>query len=214
MRRTVFVSSLLLGLPLAALAADSDSDGVDDLVDNCIAVANPGQEDPGGDGFGDACVDPSATIGTVTVFAPQYVAAGAVVESGAEIGYGVVLGRNAFVGAGATVGQDAIVARQARVEAGSSLGADGALGYLSSVIGGSQTGATVVLGSRVTVRDGATLGDGVVVARGGLVAGATLGANSVMGPESRVELGVSTGTGVRIRKRSTCLLYTSDAADE
>ncbi len=209
MRSTVFVSSLLFGLPFAALAADSDADGIDDLVDNCISVANPLQEDTGGDGFGDACVHPSATIGTVTVFAPQYVAAGVVVESGAEIASGAVLGRNAFVGAGATVGQDAVVARQGRLEAGTSLGANGALGYSATIVGGSQTGATVVLGALVTIRDGATLGNGVVVARGGLVAGATLGANTVMGPGSRLELGVNTGTSVRIRKRSTVHRFAS-----
>jgi UDP-3-O-[3-hydroxymyristoyl] glucosamine N-acyltransferase len=203
LRTSSLTFGLLLVLPTAALAVDSDLDGVDDLLDNCISVANPLQEDTGGVGFGDACVHPTATVGAVTVFAPEYVAAGAVIEAGAEIGSGAIVGRNAFVGAGATVGQDTVVARGARLEAGSTLGANGALGYASTISGGSQAGSTVVVGALVTVRDGSTLGNGVVVARNGVIAGATLGANTVVGPGARVELGASTGTSVRLRKRST-----------
>jgi len=36
-------------------AADSDSDGIDDSVDNCTAVANPAQLDGDSDGHGNAC---------------------------------------------------------------------------------------------------------------------------------------------------------------
>jgi len=34
---------------------DTDGDGVDDAVDNCTQVANPGQEDTDADGFGNRC---------------------------------------------------------------------------------------------------------------------------------------------------------------
>ncbi len=37
-------------------AVDTDGDGVTDDVDNCVAVANPGQKDTDGDGVGDACL--------------------------------------------------------------------------------------------------------------------------------------------------------------
>lgn len=34
---------------------DTDDDGIPDTADNCLAVANPGQRDSNGDGFGNRC---------------------------------------------------------------------------------------------------------------------------------------------------------------
>jgi lysophospholipase L1-like esterase len=53
--------ALALVFSVAANAQDADSDGVPDATDNCVHVANPGQEDVGGlfgpppDGIGDVC---------------------------------------------------------------------------------------------------------------------------------------------------------------
>ena len=47
--------ALILALPNATLAADTDEDGVEDDVDNCLEVQNPLQEDGDGDGCGDIC---------------------------------------------------------------------------------------------------------------------------------------------------------------
>lgn len=54
--------------------ADSDGDGVLDGIDNCLTVANPGQEDADGDGVGDAC-DNCAQVASPPGFTPAGVAA-------------------------------------------------------------------------------------------------------------------------------------------
>lgn len=42
-------------LPMASMAQDSDNDGIDDTLDNCIEIANLNQHDSNGDGFGNLC---------------------------------------------------------------------------------------------------------------------------------------------------------------
>ena len=41
--------------PIGVVYSDTDGDGINDSVDNCVNLANPNQEDADGDGIGDAC---------------------------------------------------------------------------------------------------------------------------------------------------------------
>ncbi len=47
--------TILLTISANAFCADSDGDGIDDLVDNCPSQSNAGQADHDGDGIGTAC---------------------------------------------------------------------------------------------------------------------------------------------------------------
>lgn len=46
---------LLASFQVTAIAADQDGDGIVDIEDNCITVANPAQRDSNGDGYGNRC---------------------------------------------------------------------------------------------------------------------------------------------------------------
>ena len=57
--RHITTMPVLVAVSLLAFAAsafvDTDNDGYEDYEDNCSAVANAGQEDADGDGFGNRC---------------------------------------------------------------------------------------------------------------------------------------------------------------
>ncbi len=56
-------TTIFLHYASTGLVLDTDGDGVSDDIDNCLTVANAGQEDADGDGIGDACDDCTDTDG-------------------------------------------------------------------------------------------------------------------------------------------------------
>jgi hypothetical protein len=53
--KRAFLLLTFIIIPSLTFAIDSDGDGVDDTLDNCINAANTDQRDSNGDGFGNAC---------------------------------------------------------------------------------------------------------------------------------------------------------------
>jgi len=56
-------TSIFLHFDFTNVIQDGDGDGIPDDVDNCPAIANPGQEDADSDGIGDVCDDCTDTDG-------------------------------------------------------------------------------------------------------------------------------------------------------
>ncbi len=57
------ICNRIIYLDITGPCLDTDGDGVCDVVDNCVFVYNPGQQDSDGDGIGDACDDPCQGLG-------------------------------------------------------------------------------------------------------------------------------------------------------
>ena len=54
-RLKLFLLSILISLSSLGFADDTDGDGIDDSIDNCVSVANADQVDTDSDGIGNAC---------------------------------------------------------------------------------------------------------------------------------------------------------------
>lgn len=84
----IIALSSLPFLSAGVYAADTDSDGIGDTVDNCVSVANQDQLDTDGDRIGDACETSDANKKAVANVYNRYFGNGFTLESGAErMGY-------------------------------------------------------------------------------------------------------------------------------
>lgn len=84
----IIALSSLPFLSAGAFATDTDSDGIDDRIDNCVSVANEDQLDTDGDRIGDECETSEANKKSVANVYNRYFGNGFTLETGAErLGY-------------------------------------------------------------------------------------------------------------------------------
>lgn len=77
---------------------DTSSDGLVQVDDNCPTVENAYQVDSNGDGFGDACVDPSLTIpSNADVHPTTTVGANTTINKNVSVGDDSNIGKNNFI---------------------------------------------------------------------------------------------------------------------
>jgi UDP-3-O-[3-hydroxymyristoyl] glucosamine N-acyltransferase len=157
-------------------------------------AANADQVDGNADGYGDACADPTATLGTNVVLG-RWVT----VSAGAVIGDDVVLHRRAYIGVDAEVGDSAVISRRLddahEVLGPARVDAFAVVAFRGVVAGGASMGVSA--SSRGQLGLGASLAEGAVLGNGTVGALTQVGASSVVrgsvGGQSVLGDGVSTG---------------------
>jgi len=141
---------------------DTDGDGFLDSVDNCLTVPND-QTDVNGDGFGDACVDPSVDLPpdwdpSSTIGEGSVVNQDVVVEEEVDIGAGTTLNQGATIGQGSSVGDNTTVNKEVTVGKDCEIGNNVTIGKNVSLGDGCKIGDNVVIGKDVMIGNGVEIG--------------------------------------------------------
>jgi len=176
-----------------AASQDADGDGVADETDNCPTVANPDQADINNDGFGDACVDPTAVISLDVMLNPP-------VQIGAysEINTGVTIGADSAIGTGTTldknitIGSEVTIGDFTLVKKGSSIG------------DGSEIGDYVAINQNVFIGDNVTIGDATNIGQDAVIcANATIGSSVIVGRNVLIPTGEAVPDGASFKSDKT-----------
>ena len=165
-----------LGSAYVFSLTDAEFDGIIDERDNCPTEYNPDQVDSNGDGFGDACVDPSVMISSnVDVDRTVTVGADAKIKRNVTVGANTSVGSNVYLKKGVNVGEDV------RIGDGAKLNKDIEVGDAASI------GPGVTMGRNVFVGPGTVIGANSVIGQDTVICGAAeIGPNSDIGKNNFV----------------------------
>ncbi len=165
-----------LGSAYVFSLTDAEFDGIIDERDNCPTEFNPDQVDSNGDGFGDACVDPSVMISSnVDVDRTVTVGADARFKKDVTVGANTSVGSNVYLKKGVNVGEDV------NIGDGAKLNKDIEIGDAASI------GPGVTMGRNVFVGPGSVIGANSVIGQDTVICGAAeIGPNSDIGKNNFV----------------------------
>ena len=148
-------------------------DDVGDNLDNCPSVFNPDQTDVNGDGYGDACVDPTVVIPDTSEFGENpIIGEGCVIEPGVTIGDNVVIEKNVVIKKDVSAGDNVKVGEGSELGPDSKLGNDVVIGPNVQIDRNVKIGNRVKIGSDTIIGKGTKIGDDVTIG-----AGVTIGQN-------------------------------------
>ena len=165
-----------LGSAYVFSLTDAEFDGIIDERDNCPTEFNPDQLDSNGDGFGDACVDPSVMVSAnVDVDRTVTVGADAKIKRDVRVGANTSVGSKVYLKRGVYVGEDVIIGDGARLNKDSEIGDSASIG------------PGVTMGRNVFVGPGTVIGANTVIGKDTVICGAAeIGPNSEIGKNNFV----------------------------
>jgi acetyltransferase-like isoleucine patch superfamily enzyme len=181
---------------IALSQSDVDGDGIYDLGDNCPIDSNPDQIDSNGDGYGDACVDPTVTIPdganvdpAVSIGPNSKINVGVVIEAEADLGTSVVVDRNSSIGKSTAIGDYTEIRKYTVIGDNVSIGNDVLIGSGVIIEDNVRIGNHSVLNKNVHIGEGAVIGAEcdigsytTILAHAVVLDGTIIGKNQVVGP--------------------------------
>jgi acetyltransferase-like isoleucine patch superfamily enzyme len=146
-------------------AVDTDGDGIPDYDDNCPTVSNVDQTDTNGDGFGDACVDPSVVIPPGSSFGENPII-GEGINKNVEAGNNIQVGESTEINQGVTLEDDIVIGPNVLINRDVKIGSRIEIGLNCPAPLSVDDPPCVEIGKGTWVQDDVTIGVNVTIGQG------------------------------------------------